>query len=148
MNQTFIIILIAAIGGIAVAIQGQFMGLLDKGLGTKESVLLTYGLGAVVMFSYFLFVPASFNFKLSSAQIPWYAFTAGILGLVIVSSISYSIPRLGLATAFTIVIAAQFIITALIEQFGWFGADGNTMSLSRLGGFIAIIGGVWLVARN
>ncbi len=148
MNQTFIIILIAAIGGIAVAIQGQFMGLLDKGLGTKESVLLTYGLGAIVMFSYLLLMPASFNFKDSATNIPWYAFTAGLLGLVIVSSLSYSIPRLGLATAFTIVIAAQFIITALIEQFGWFGAQSQTISLSRLVGFIAIIGGVWLVAKN
>ena len=148
MNQTFIIILIAAIGGVAVAVQGQFMGLLDKGLGTKESVLITYGLGGVIMFLYFLFVPANFNFKLSEIQIPWYAFTSGLLGLVIVSSISFSIPRLGLATAFTIVIAAQFIITALIEQFGWFGASGNTISLSRLIGFIAIIGGVWLVAKN
>ena len=145
MNQIFIIILI---GGIAVAIQGQFMGLLDEGLGTKESVLLTYGLGGVVMFSYYLFVPASFNFKLSATHIPWYAFTAGLLGLVIVSSISYSIPRLGLARTFTILIAAQFIITALIEQFGWFGAQENTMSLSRLIGFIAIISGVWLVAKN
>jgi len=148
MNQTFIIILIAAIGGMAVAVQGQFMGLLDKGLGTKESVLITYGLGGVMMFLYFLFVPANFNFKLSETQIPWYAFTSGLLGLVIVSSISFSIPRLGLATAFTIVIAAQFIITALIEQFGWFGATGSTISLSRLIGFIAIIGGVWLVAKN
>jgi len=148
MNQTFIVILIAAVGGIAVAIQGQFMGLLDKGFGTKESVLLTYGLGAVVMFAYFLLVPASFNFKLSATQIPWYAFTAGLLGLAIVSSISYSIPRLGLATAFTIMIAAQFIITALIEQFGWFEAQESTMSLSRIAGFIAIIGGVWLVAKN
>ncbi len=148
MNQTFIIILIAALGGIAVAVQGQFMGLLDKGLGTKESVLLTYGLGAVVMFAYFLFVPSSFHFRLSGTTIPWYAFTSGLLGLVIVASISYSIPRLGLATAFTIVIAAQFIITALIEQFGWFGAQGAAMSLSRLVGFIAIICGVWLVAKN
>ena len=148
MNQTFIIILIAAIGGIAVAIQGQFMGLLDKGLGTKESVLLTYGLGAVVMFGYLLLMPASFNFKGSAGHIPWYAFTAGLLGLVIVSSLSYSIPRLGLATAFTIVIAGQFIITALIEQFGWFGAQNQAISLSRLVGFIAIIGGVWLVAKN
>jgi len=148
MNQMLTLILIATIGGIAVAVQGQFMGLLDKGLGTKESVLLTYGLGAVVMFLYFLFVPANFNFKLSGTQIPWYAFTAGLLGLVIVSSISYSIPRLGLATAFTVMIAAQFIMTALIEQFGWFGASSNAMSLSRLAGFIAIIGGVWLVAKN
>ncbi|MEE9446289.1 MAG: DMT family transporter [Cocleimonas sp.] len=148
MNNTFVLIFIAAMGGIAVAIQGQFMGLMDKGMGTKESVLITYGLGAIAMVIVVLLSPSPLNFKNIGASIPWYVLSSGLLGLVIVSSISYSIPRLGLATAFTIVIAAQFIVTALIEQFGWFGAELQTMSLARAFGFLAIIGGVWLVAKH
>ena len=147
MNNTVMLVLIAAAGGIAVAIQGQFMGLMDKGMGTKESVLITYGLGAVVMFFYVLLSPGSLNFKALS-HLPWYVLTSGLLGLVIVSAISYSIPRLGLATAFTIVIAAQFILTALMEQFGWFGAETQAIHWVRVLGFVSIIGGVWLVANN
>ena len=122
MNNTVFLMLIAALGGIAVSVQGQLMGLMDKGMGTKESVFLTYALGGLIMLVYLVVTPGNFSFKALGNTIPWYVLLSGVLGLVIVSAISFTIPRLGLATAFTIVIAAQFFITALIEHFGWLGA--------------------------
>src|SRR4030065_287164 len=40
-------LLIALVSGAAITLQGQFMGLLDRTLGTKESVFITYGSGGV-----------------------------------------------------------------------------------------------------
>ena len=148
MNNTLILIILAAIGGVAVAVQGQLMGVMDKGMGTKESVFLTYVLGGLIMLVYLLITPGGFSFKALGAGVPLYTLWSGVLGLVIVSAISYTIPRLGLATAFTIVIAAQFLISALIEQFGWLEATAHPMHWGRLAGFVSIIAGVWLVARN
>jgi transporter family-2 protein len=48
MNSVFSLAIIAAIGGVAVALQGHFMGIMDKGIGTKASVFITFGSGAVV----------------------------------------------------------------------------------------------------
>lgn len=47
MNSLLLIIL-AALSGIAITLQGQFMGLLDKGIGTKESIFITYGIGGML----------------------------------------------------------------------------------------------------
>lgn len=148
MNNTLFLVVIAAIGGIAVSVQGQFMGIMDKGMGTKESVFLTYALGGFIMLVYLLLAPGSFSFKALGNSIPLYTLWSGVLGLIIVSAISYTIPRLGLATAFTIVIAAQFLITAMIEQFGWLEATAQPIHWGRLAGFFSIILGVWLVAKN
>lgn len=148
MSNTFVLIIIAVIGGFAVSVQGQLMGLMDKDMGTKESVFLTYALGGLIMFIYLLLSSSSFSFKALGTSVPWYVLSSGVLGLIIVSAISYTIPRLGLATAFTIVIAAQFLITALIEHFGWLGAASTPIQWSRLLGFGSIILGVWLVAKN
>ncbi len=148
MNNTLTLIILAALGGVAVAIQGQLMGVMDKGMGTKESVFLTYVLGGLIMLVYLFITPGGFSFKALGGSVPIYTLWSGVLGLVIVSAISYTIPRLGLATAFTIVIAAQFLVSALIEQFGWLGATHHPLHLGRLAGFVAIIAGVWLVARN
>jgi len=41
--------------------------------------------------------------------VPWYALCAGLLGVVIVASISYAVPRLGLATTLTVTIASQLL---------------------------------------
>jgi transporter family-2 protein len=41
-------------------------------------------------------------------EVSWYALSAGVLGLVIVTAIGYTVPRLGLSKAFTINDHRQF----------------------------------------
>ena len=48
MNNYVFLVIIAAIGGVAVALQGQFMGLMDKSIGTRESVFITYFSGGML----------------------------------------------------------------------------------------------------
>jgi transporter family-2 protein len=79
--------------------------------------------------------------------VPWYALTAGLFGLVIVGTIGYTVPRLGLSTAFTVIVAAQFIVAALIDHFGWLGAEVRPMELTRFAGIGVLILGVWLIIR-
>jgi transporter family-2 protein len=140
-----LLVLIAIIGGVAVTLQGQFMGLMDQGIGTRESVFITYASGGVVIA---LAMLAARGGNLKAWQtVPWYALTAGLLGLLIVGTIGYTVPRLGLATAFTIIVAAQFIVAALIDHFGWLGAQVRPVELSRLAGVGVLILGVWLITR-
>jgi transporter family-2 protein len=109
MNSYFWLIIIAVVGGVAVALQGQFMGLIDKGIGTRESVFITYA--------------------------------------SVVTTSSYTGPRLGLSKAFTIIVASQFITAALLDHFGLLGAVMRPLDLSRLLGFGVLILGVWLIMR-
>lgn len=144
MNIT-LLVLIAAIGGVAVTLQGQFMGLMDRGIGTRESVFITYGSGGLLAL---LFMLAARGGNLAAWRaVPWYALTAGVLGLVIVGTIGYTVPRLGLALAFTIIVAAQFIIAALIDHFGWLGAAVHPLGWSQMAGIGLLIVGVWLITR-
>ena len=39
--STAALIFLALISGLAVTLQGQFMGLMDRALGTKESIFIT-----------------------------------------------------------------------------------------------------------
>jgi transporter family-2 protein len=143
-NYVFLIV-IAIIGGVAVTLQGQFMGLMDQGLGTRESVFLTYASGGLVV-ALVMLAARGGNLR-AWASVPWYALTAGLLGLVIVGTIGYTVPRLGLAVAFTIIVAAQFVMAALIDHFGWLGAEVRPMELTRMAGIGVLILGVWLITR-
>jgi len=145
MTSFPILVIIAAVGGVAVTLQGQFMGLMDRGIGTKESMFITYASGGLVVA---LAMLAARGGNLAAWRaVPWYAPTAGLLGLVIVGTIGYTVPRLGLATAFTIIVATQFIVAALIDQFGWLGGAVRPMGLSQLAGIGVLILGVWLMTR-
>ncbi len=144
--NTIVVILLAIVGGIAVTVQGQFMGSMTQILGAKESMFITYASGGIVIT---LILLASGANRLSSwRQVPWYAFTAGLLGLIIVGTVGYVVPRLGLATGFTLIVTAQFVMAALIDHFGWFGAAVRPVDLPRLVGLGFLLVGVWLLNRQ
>ena len=136
---------LAAVCGVAVTLQGQFMGLMDQQMGTRESVFITYVSGGILI-ALIMLAARGGNLK-AIQQVPWFAFSAGILGLVIVATIGYTVPRLGIAKAFTIIVAAQFLVAALIDHFGLMGAAVKPMDLSRLGGMACLVCGVWLMVR-
>jgi bacterial/archaeal transporter family-2 protein len=144
LNLLYLII-VAAIGGIAVTLQGQLIGIIDKSVGTVESVFITYGGGGLIIGITMLLLRGG---NLSSIQsIPNYALLTGPLGLVIISAIGYSVPRLGLVTAFTVIVASQFIIAAVIDHFGLLGADIRHINISRLSGISVMLFGIWLTVR-
>lgn len=139
------LVFLTILGGIAVTLQGQFMGLMEQGMGTKESVFITYASGSLIM-TLVMLVSRGGNLW-AWQEIPWYAFSSGILGIVIVGSISYVVPRLGLATGFTLIVASQFMLAALIEQFGLFGAVERSLDPTKLLGLGVLLLGVWLIVR-
>jgi transporter family-2 protein len=143
--STVFLISIAIMGGVAIALQGQFMGLLDRALGTLSSVFITY-VGGGLMITMLLIAFRGGNLK-NWQGVPWYAFSSGILGLVIVGSIGYVVPRLGVAKGFTLTVASQFLIASLIDHFGFFGAAVRPMEMMRLLGLCLMLLGVWLVVK-
>jgi len=141
--STTVLIIIAIIGGIASALQGHFMGIMDQKIGSKESVFFTYAGGGLLIA---LMMMVSRGGHLNAWQnAPLYSFTAGALGLVIVGAIGYTVPRLGMAKAFTLIVASQLVMAVLFDQFGLLGAPIQALSFSRLFGLALTILGVWLV---
>jgi transporter family-2 protein len=143
MSNLIGLLLIAIIGGVAVTLQAQFMGVMDQSLGTVESVFITYGSGGLLVGLAMLVIRGG---NLSAWRtLPWYVPLAGVAGLIIVGSISYVTPRLGLVATFTVFVAAQFIIGALLDHFGLFGAVVRPLELSTLVGMVVVLVGVWLI---
>lgn len=127
-----VLILIATVAGVAVALQGSVMGAADRAAGTAASVFVTYGTGGVLATIYFLVSGASLR------KVPWYSWTAGALGLIIVAGIGYSAPRLGLARTLVITVAAQLLAATLLEQ---------SIDLRKAAGLVLTIAGVWLTVK-
>jgi transporter family-2 protein len=137
---------VAALGGAATALQAHFMGLMDKRLGTLESVFVTYFSGGVLIGLIMLILRGG-NLS-AGAAVPWYAYTSGILGLIIVGTLAYSATRLGLVAAFTIFVSIQFAVGALVDHFGWMGSAVRPLTASRLAGMAVVLAGIWLIIRE
>ncbi|MBD2426740.1 DMT family transporter [Phormidium sp. FACHB-1136] len=144
MANLFVIFL-AMMGGIATALQGQFMGLLSVAMGPLESVFITYSGGAVVV-AMAMLVAQGGNLKAWNT-VPWYALTSGLMGLVIIGAIGYVVPRLGVAAGFTVMVATQFVAGAIIDHYGLFGAMVRPMDLTKALGLGLLMAGVTLLVR-
>jgi len=145
-SNLLLISTVAVIGGIAVALQAQLMALLDRGMGTLESVFITYGGGGLLVGLLMLLLRGG-NLSIWHT-LPWYAFLSGAAGLVIVASIGFSVPRLGLVSAFTLIVAAQFIVGALLDHFGFLGAEVRELNPQKIAGMLILLLGVWLTVRS
>jgi transporter family-2 protein len=80
-------------------------------------------------------------------NVPWYTLTSGALGLVIVGTIGYTVPRLGLTTAFTMFVASQLTAAVILDHFGILGATVRTIDLPRISGLVLLVLGVWLILK-
>jgi len=146
MTTFLALVLVAIVGGVAVVLQAQFMGVMDQQIGTLESVFITYGSGGLLVGLTMLVLRGG---NLAAWRgVPPYVLITGMLGLIIVGSIGYVTPRLGLVTAFTILIATQFLLGGIIDHFGWFGAEVRPLDLTKLLGVGVLMLGVWLIIRN
>ncbi len=145
MANYLLVTAIAAMGGIAAVVQAQLNSIMNKGMGTLESVFITYGLGGI-MVGLMMLAFRGGNLR-AFWELPWYVTLAGLCGLVIIGSISYSVPRLGLVTTFTVIVATQFILGALFDHWGVLGVEIRPLTLQKISGIVVLLIGVWLIIR-
>jgi len=138
-------VLAGLLGGVAAALQGPFTGIMGQKVGDLTSVFVTYCGGAVVIAAVVL---ASGGGNLSQWRtLPWYVFLAGPLGLVIIWSLSYTVPRLGATGSTLLFILSWLACSVVIDHFGWIGVSVRPFGLNCALGIGALLVGAWLVLR-
>jgi transporter family-2 protein len=145
MESVFLIILIGLAGGIAVGLQGPLASILTQRMGPLESSFIVHFGGAVISILPLLIIGGGKLGQWRSA--PWYALCAGFFGLVVLSAVSYTIPRIGVAAAIVSIIAGQIIVSAALDHFGWLGAAVRPLDGPRMLGLAVVMLGVWLTVK-
>lgn len=145
MESIFIIIFIGLAGGVAIGLQSPMASLLSQKLGIFESVFIVHMGGALIALIPLLIHGGG---KLSQwRSVPWYALGAGFFGLLVISAISYMIPRVGVAAAITTLVAGQLIIATILDHYGMLGAVIKPLEITRVTGILVVLFGVWLTVR-
>jgi len=137
-------VFVAIAGGIAIAFQSQFSGVIGERLGVIESVFILH-VGGILLATVLILAVRGGNLS-AWRSLPWYVYVAGFLGVLIVAAISYAVPKLGLATTLTLSIVAQLLLGVVFDHFALFGAS-HPMTLGRGLGIAILLAGTWLVLR-
>ncbi len=138
------VLLVAVLGGLAGALQSQVLGIMEQRVGTLASTFVTYGGGGLAIALLMIVFQGSRISELK--DLPWWAFTAGLMGLVVVASLGVAVSNLGLGAGLTLFTGATLVLGAGIEHFGWF-SEARPLDGPRMLGIALVVFGTWLVVR-
>ena len=147
MEVPLFALIIAAIAGMAMALQGSFNAILGKIIGTLETTLVVHLIGiAVVIIALFLFKLGTGNLALIK-NAPWYTFLGGVLGVLIIFGVAVSIPRTGVANATTAIITGQLLTASDYRPAGLFDWKAYPLPWKGLGLACLAAGGYFMLCR-
>jgi len=145
MENLIPVLLIGLAGGVAVGLQGPLTSMMSQRIGTMESVFIVH-LGGAILAGVIVLGMKGGNLG-AWRTVPWYALGAGALGLVVLSAVSYTIPRIGAATTVTLIIVAELVASTLLDHFGLLGTSVRLLDPARVLGIVVLFLGTWLIMR-
>jgi len=138
-------VLLMLVAGGAITFQSLFSGTIGDRVGVMESAFIIH-LGGLLLAGLIVLGMRGGNLG-AWRTVPWYVYSAGFLGVLIVSGYSFAVPRLGLAASLTLAIVVQLILGAVLDHFGVLGAAQRSLDLWRGVGIAVLLAGTWLILK-
>ncbi len=135
--------------GIALTIQTAINTQLREYLTSPlQAAFLSFLIGTLVLAVMVLLHSAEKPGLQQLAQIPWFLWLGGFLGVYAISFSIYTAPKMGFLTFSGVVIFGQLLMSMLLDHFGWLGTEKAPVNWQRLLGGIVIFVGVILTLQR
>ena len=135
--------LCALIAGAAMSVQGVMNTRLGEKVGVLETNALVQGVGFLLALVLVFFFGKG-NIRLIG-QPPWYTWLGGVNAPIITVTVMLSIKGLSPTVAISAILLAQLTIAALIDAFGWLGAEKVPFTWHKYVGVGLMAAGVLLM---
>jgi transporter family-2 protein len=139
---------LAVAAGLAGSVQVAVMSRLGERIGVGEALGFATLLTAVIAGAGLLVVKRGLVGYERALHQPWWTLTGGLWGTLIIFTVTYAGPRIGVAATVGILIAGQLIMGAMIDRFGLFGSQQIALHWPRLAGIALLAVGAALSLRK
>lgn len=124
------------------------MSRLGERIGVLEALGFSAALTAALAFVILLLFRQSLAGFGRAIHQPWWMLLGGVMGLIIVFTVTYSGPRIGVAATVGILIAGQLVAGAAIDRWGLLGSDRIPLHWPRLLGIALLAAGAALSLKK
>jgi transporter family-2 protein len=124
------------------------MSRLGERIGVVQALAFSTLLTAALAAAGLLLVRRSFAGYARAVHQPWWMLLGGVMGLLIVFTVTYAGPRIGVAATVGILIAGQLVMGAAIDRWGLFGSERIALHWPRLVGIFLLAVGAALSLRK
>lgn len=143
--RNFLPIIIAAVSGMAMTFQGTFNSALGKKIGVIETSMIVHIVGLVISILGVIFWGKFPKIEILK-DVPYYSFLGGILGVLIVVGVAYTISKTGAAFGISVILIAQLLTAVILDHFGIFTLEKIPINLTRVvGTILMLIGARFLI---
>lgn len=142
MKRMFVFI-IAFIGGVSLTLEGAIGGALGQNIGELEASYYVF-LVAFLILSPFVLTLRRKNLS-TMVTLPQWQLIGGFFGAAFLVVLFFSVTRLGVGITMTAVIIGQFIISIVIDHFGWLGAPPFKFNRNRFIAIVLLAGALFLI---
>jgi bacterial/archaeal transporter family-2 protein len=141
-------VLFSFLSGLLISVQGLLNSVGSKAIGTPAMILWLSLVQAIPPLILMLIRPQKVGWLMSlTLGLKFYLFS-GIIAIVVLTILSFSISKIGAGSAFIIVVLGQVIGSALADQFGLFGSEVRPLNSLRVVSIVIIIVGVLLLLKS
>lgn len=144
----FVFLIVAAISGVFMAVQGSINTAAGKIVGLLEGNFILHVVGLALV-SLLLFVFGLGKGDLSKfTQIPWYGYLGGIINVAIIYGVMYAMKGAGVANATTAIIVGQVGMALIVDCFGLFGMEKVPFTYLKALGIVLLAVGAKLLLNS
>jgi transporter family-2 protein len=138
--------LIAAVSGAAMALQGTLNSQLAQKTSLQASTFTVHFIGTFLALLV-LFVWKAPLLRPQWLQTPWYLYLGGVLSVLIVALVAFSISKIGVCNATTSIIVGQVGAAVIIDHFGLCGVQKIAWNPWQFLGLVLFAAGAKLLFR-
>lgn len=139
---------LTVLAGLANAIQPGQNATLSKSLGLPVTAALVILLvsTAALLFGGLALGKLEIPSAGQISQVPWWAWSGGVLSVLLILAQLYASPSIGAASFLGIIVTVGVVASIVLDNYGWVGFAVHPASLWRMMGAVLMIAGVAMVA--
>lgn len=141
-------LLLAALSGVLMALQGTLNASLSKVIGLVETTFIVHVIGCILL------VLLLFVFNVGDGNLtawrdaPWYSYLGGVISIFIIYLVAASIPKIGVCNATTAIIVGQVLTAVILDSIGFCSLNKLSFSWHQVAGIVFLAIGAKLLLRG
>jgi len=147
MNPSLLAMIAVVFGGAATALQAPTNARMMAAAGSPvNAAFVSFAVGTAALGIVAVLLQQKPDMAVARG-LPWYVWIGGLYGAIFVVAAAWGVPRLGVATTITLMVAGQLLLSLVLDHFGIMGVPRHPVNLGRAAGVALVLVGVLMVRR-
>lgn len=148
VSASSVAVMLSVVAGVAGSIQVAVSGAFGKRIGVFEATAFGSIVAALIVTSLVLVSRQSLGGVAAGLREPPWLWLNGLMGAIVVTTITFTAPRIGTFATIGLLIAGQLAMGVVIDALGLFGLERIPLNWPRVTGLVLLAAGALLVLKR